>query len=768
MSRPSRPGWATSAAALALAVALAGSPAAAAPEVQARLGAGSIAAGGTVTLEVTVTNPTGGTGDPVFEVPEGLTLLARNRSQSFSWVNGRSTTVVLFQFELGAHAPGEYRVGPIRVRVGSTDYLSEALPLRVTRDAVAPQGARAPAGGAPARLLVEVSPARPYVGQLVQLSMRLVQSREIADSRGYSAPATPGFWSESWGEPVEYPAQSGGRKLFVTERRARLYPLAPGTATIGNASLVVLAAPSLSDPFFLSPRAAAQPVEIRSESVRVVVRPLPPGAPAGFENAVGEFRPAWHLDRGHTAQDQTVTLRLDVRGTGNLPLLHTPPLDLPDFEVFASTVDDSFPPSGEIAPGRRRFQWTLLPRRSGALTLQPPPFAWFDPGARAYRAVAAPTLPLEVLSARPSTAAAEEGAFPRELAREPAEPGAAGARAWVFALAGLLLGAAVRTWRATLGGDALAGERARQREYLRAVGLARGPDFWKAADEAVRWAESRGERVAVLRQDISVARYGGAGAPEDDVRRRLVERVSVCVPPAPARAPWRALAVVLALAALGGWWLGSPRHGDERLAARARAADGQARERRTEAAGAEWRRLWEEGGGGAPLAARLAWASLARGRVGEASAWIVRGRAGEPRSGALAWATERVREAGGLVGAEGAGLPVRSLEWAALAFALALGAALEWPRRAVAVGLLALSVAAAAAGPLQRGAHRRAPLAVVETLTPLAGAGIELDPGQVVRVLARTGARVRVQAGRGVSGEVPAAALREVWPRGRR
>lgn len=757
------------AALVACALAAFATAASAAPSVEARLSAGSVPAGGSVTLTVTVTNPAGGTGDPAFEVPSGLTLLGSDRSQSFSWVNGRSTTKVEFRYEIAASNEGAYRVGPIRVRVGSVDYLSEALPLKVTpagtASAPAPGRGGTARGGAdaPARLVVDMQPAHPYVGQLVQLSMRLVQTSDLADSRGYSAPATPGFWSESWGEPVEYRAQANGRPVAVTERRARLYPLAAGTVAIGPASLVVVQATSVLDPFFLTPRSSAQPVEIRSESLRVAVRPLPPGAPAGFENAVGDLQPSWSLDRGHTAQDQTVTLRLDVRGTGNLPLLHTPSLALPDFEVFASTVDDSFPPAGEIAPGRRSFQWTLLPRRSGALTLRPPGFAWFDPARGEYRSAAAPALPLEVLSATAHAAAGEDGTFPRELARDPAEPGARGARPWVFAIAGLMLGVAIRLWRATVGPDALAGERAKQREFLRAVGLARGPDFWRAADEAARWAEERGERVSVLKQDIAVARYGGTGASEDDVRRRLVERVSVCVPPAPARLPWRVAALALVLAAAGGWWLGAPQHGEARMAARARAADALAREGRTPEAEAEWRRLWDEGGTNASLAARLAWGALSREAVGEAAAWIVRGRAGEARNAALGWAALRVREAGGLVGAEAAGLPVRSLEWAALAFALALAAALEWPRRWLAAALLAAAVAAALGPPLGHRAYRRQPFAVATRVVPLAGAGIELDPGEVVRLTGREGANARVRAGRGVEGLAPADALQPVW-----
>lgn len=734
----------------------------AAPQVEAKLSAGTISAGGTVTMFVIVTNPSGGTGDPAFTVPQGMSLLASDRAQSFSWVNGRSTTVVTFQFELGAENPGDYRIGPIRVRVGSVDYLSDALPLKVTRASATPLTVTAVTSGAPARLVVDVEPQRPYVGQLVQLSMRLVQTSDLADSRAYSAPATPGFWSESWGEPVEYRALVSGRTAGVTERRARLYPLAPGTATIGSASLVVLPAPSSDDPFF-GRGGMARPVEIRSDSVRVAVRPLPGGAPAGFENAVGDFSVSWGLDRGHTSQDEAVTLRLDVRGTGNLPLLHTPPLDLPDFEVFASTVDDSFAPSGEIAPGRRRFQWTLLPRRAGTLELDRPAFAWFDPEPAAWHSAALPPLRIEVLSARPSSASTDESLFPRELSQEPAQPGRRAGLPWAFGVAGLLVGIAARLWRSTLGGDTLASERAKQREYLRAVGLAHGPDFWRAADEAVTWAESRGERVSVLKQDIAIARYGGTGATEGDVRRRLVERIAVCVPAVPARMPKRLLALGLVGLAAACGWLGWPQDGNLRLADRARAADQLARQRKLVSARAEWQRLWDEGGPDAALAARMAWSALPANRVPEAAEWAMRGRAGEARSGALHWVSLRVREAGGLVGAESGEWPVRTLEWAGVAFVFALLAPLGLGRWWNGAALLALAMAAAAAPPLLHQRLLSTPLGVVQALTPLEGAGIDLDPGQVVHIMKREGDRMRVHAGRGAEGVVPAGAIHEVW-----
>ncbi|HEY6866956.1 MAG TPA: hypothetical protein VI792_06850, partial [Candidatus Eisenbacteria bacterium] len=138
------------------------------------------------------------------------------------------------------------------------------------------------------------------------------------------------------------------------------------------------------------------------------------------------------------------------------------------------------------------------------------------------------------------------------------------------------------------------------------------------------------------------------------------------------------------------------------------------------------------------------------------------GDRGEPRDPALRWVWERVREGGGLTGAAAARLPVRSNEWAAAALVLGLLAGALWPRRLGAAIAALLALACASVAPVEgwRAAHRAE--AVVRSATTLGEAGLELEPGQVVRVRARAGARVRVAAGRDVSGWIPAAAVEEV------
>src|SRR5262249_19729767 len=205
------------------------------------------------------------------------------------------------------------------------------------------------AGSQIASLVVTLEPRAPVVGQACRLRVQLVQRGNMAEDSDYQPPATPGFWSESWGDASRFEAREGRRSVLVTERSLRLYPLAPGPATVSPATATVT--PESNGMLDSYVGETGTHMEITSESLHVAVRPLPGGAPAGFDGGVGHFKIAWTADRSHTTQDQAITARLDVRGIGNLPLLRAPAYAPAEFEVFAATVDDSLPPPGALLPG---------------------------------------------------------------------------------------------------------------------------------------------------------------------------------------------------------------------------------------------------------------------------------------------------------------------------------------------------------------------------------------------------------------------------------
>lgn len=765
-SAGNRAGAALGATALAFAALalLAAGVAHAAVEIEARVSRRAFAVGETSTLDVTVRGAVSGIQEPDLGVPPGLELLGSGRTQSFSWVNGRSTSATVFRFEIGANQAGAYTLGPIRVKVGSQYFESPAVELRVTAAATR----LGESGGGAASLLVDVTPEAPYVGQPVLLRVRLVQRTALAEDPQYTPPPTPGFWAERFRDPESYYADEGNRRVLVTETRARLYPLNAGRLTIGPAN-AVLALPTgtpAPDPLrWLGGGVARREVVVRSNPREVRVRPLPPGAPDGFDGAVGDLEASWSADRARTSQDVPFTVRLEVRGAGNLPLVRTPAFDAAGLEVFPASVEDSLGSAGEIGAGRRSFQWTVLAQRAGRLEIPAPRLVWFDPGRGGYVTADLPAVSIDV---GPPLFTGDEGreSFPAAFAPGEWGPGSRRTEPWGWALAGLLLGLGIALLRASAAPPADAPERAAQREWLRSVGLARGRDFWQAADGATVWLAGRGAPVAALRRDIDAARYGGASAADSTaLRPRIVEQLGRALPVTASRWPFRIAAVVLVAAGIATALFLGPHAGEPRDQALARRADGLARGGDVEGARALWRGLWSRGHRAPGLAARLGWAAIGSGEVGAAAAWTLRGEREESRDPAVLWVRERVREGGGLVGAGAARLPVRRIEWGALALLMGMAAGFAWPRRTAALTLAGLAVLFGLAREIETRWIERAPRAVVLAAVPLGESGLQLEPGQVVVELGRDGGQVRIRAAQGLEGSAPDEAVEPVVER---
>ena len=741
----------------------------AAVEVEAHLSASTVDPGGVVSLLVTVTDPNGSVSDPQFYVPPDLDVLGSSRDQQYTTVNGRSVFQVRFRFEIATSQAGHFTLNQIRVMVGGHTYRASDQ-LIVVNSAAPRSKTRAPAKTLPgartagkpnpasvATLVLSIEPTQPVVGQACRLRVQLIQRVGMSEDSQYDPPATPGYWAETWSDLSRYEGREGARTVIVTESALRLYPLAPGPAVITPARGVV----TPSSTGLLDPLASliGTPVRITSESLRVSVRPLPPNAPAGFDGGVGGFDLDWNADRSHTTQDQAITARLDVRGFGNLPLLRAPAYAPSDFELFSTSVEDSLPTPGTLGRGRRSFVWTLLPRRAGHLRVASPSMCWFDPTTSRYVSDTPPSLDLDVLSARAGAEGEDAGGMPAVFRSHPARPG--GRAAWppLSLLGGVLVALAVECWRRSQRPDPFSAERARQREWLRAVGLTRGPDFWRTADEVALWLDRQGQPLLQVREIIAAARFGGRTDREEDVRRILVESLGATMPAPVERWPLQAAAAALAAVGVLVAVMALPRSMSGRLAERAAAADARARTGDLPGAEAEWARLWDEAPGDPALAARLAWSALGRDDVAAATVWTLRGDRREARDPAIAAVAARVRDAGGLVGAPGRALPFRSFEWALFAFLFAAGAGAAWPRRSRA---LALAVAACVAGawwPLETAWRAHQSLAVVRATVPLPPTGVTLDSGQVLRVRGQSQGAVAVHAGSDLEGTLPTSAV---------
>lgn len=239
----------------------------------------------------------------------------------------------------------------------------------------------------------------PFVGQQMIYSVRVYQALDLTEtSLLYETPDFEGFWRVEV-QPIPFAQTSqqvNGRTYSISEIRTALYPTRPGDLTITPANLV------LPETVFRTEQ------RVGSNTVAVKALPLPEGAPTGFGGAVGQFELAATLDRQSVTLGEPVTLRLTLRGTGNVEQLSPPEVPAPQgWQIFAN-------PSSYIASqdngriiGEKVFEWSLIPDQQGSHVLPEISLVYFDPSLLAYRTLNTASTTIEVLPGNADAAASQ-------------------------------------------------------------------------------------------------------------------------------------------------------------------------------------------------------------------------------------------------------------------------------------------------------------------------------------------------------------------------
>jgi hypothetical protein len=102
-------------------------------------------------------------------------------------------------------------------------------------------------------------------------------------------------------------------------------------------------------------------------------------------------------DRTKVKTNDPVILRLSINGAGNLKLIEAPKISFPEgIETSEpSTTNKTSNKDGGIS-GTKLFEYLLIPRAPGKLTLPPIEFSYFDPVANQYKTLTSPATILDV------------------------------------------------------------------------------------------------------------------------------------------------------------------------------------------------------------------------------------------------------------------------------------------------------------------------------------------------------------------------------------
>ena len=391
--------------------------AALAQEIGARafLGASQVGVGRQFVLNVEVSGTQQLDADPVLpDMEDFASFLSAGTSTSFQMVNGRTSVAVTYQYRFQALAEGTFEIAPVSVTVGDQTVQTEPVTLMVSDAPPPPDAGGNPddpgAAITPDDLFLEtrVSSDRAFENEPIVVEYRIFTRVPVQSYAITTLPQATGFWTEELEQPASPQAErvvrNGGEYLTATVRRVVLFPTGPGSKTLDPLSVeaqVRVRERSVFDPFSdIFGRSSLfdqrVPVVVASRPVTIEVVPLPSAdRPRSFAGHVGSLGVSASVDRAAVETNEAVTLTVEYSGTGNLRTLSPPEIDFPDeFEAFPPETSERISEGGGSLQGTRSFEYVLIPRVPGELTIPGVEVAYFDPASRRYGSARSP--PLEV------------------------------------------------------------------------------------------------------------------------------------------------------------------------------------------------------------------------------------------------------------------------------------------------------------------------------------------------------------------------------------
>ncbi|MBW6533594.1 MAG: BatD family protein [Mariniphaga sp.] len=349
------------------------------------------------------------------QLPPGLTsnfdvLMGPSTGQSTSirTINGQTTTEVTYSYTyiLRAKSEGEFEIRPATIEADGKVMESNPLKIQVVPTQSQQQTQRqTPSGGESQGsqsvdlggdnlfLRVVMSKQNVFRGEQIIATVKLYADPNIPIS-GFdevNLPTYEGFFTQDITIPnqINFTREVYNNRIYQVGvlKKTVLFPQQNGTITVNPFSMTLLVQQrvrprSFFDDFFSGVQTVR--TTLTSSAVRVNVKDLPT-QPANYYGGVGNFNVTSELSAEDVTTNDAVTLKLTIRGNGNLRLIRNPELQLPsDFEVYDPRSTENIQVTDNGVSGSKTVEYLFQPRFEGNYTIPSIPFTFFNPATGSY------------------------------------------------------------------------------------------------------------------------------------------------------------------------------------------------------------------------------------------------------------------------------------------------------------------------------------------------------------------------------------------------
>lgn len=241
----------------------------------------------------------------------------------------------------------------------------------------------------------------PFHGQSVPVEIKLYVPRDLA-IEDWGIPEFERVGLTCWRfqpSPMRGQANLLGETYLAVAYPSTLTPTSSGKASIGPAKIRLINAPMVMDGFL---RRVAYEVYVNAPKLDLDVKPLPPGAPEGFNHAVGQFKLRVSTSVRNLQEGEPIPLDITVSGSGNLDSLKPPlPTQQDGWKFYEASSTTRGDERRELS-GSVTFKQFI--RATEPKTAVPPfQLVYFDPVSQSYQTAVSEPIPIQL---KPSPAGA--------------------------------------------------------------------------------------------------------------------------------------------------------------------------------------------------------------------------------------------------------------------------------------------------------------------------------------------------------------------------
>lgn len=341
-------------------------------------------------------------------------LMGPSRSQqSYTQIiNGRQTSSqkVVFTYILSAKKVGTYTIQPATVMVNGKKYQSNPVKIQVVaegRTKVAKEAAKKTTVGKNdvfLRTIVSKSKVREQEAILVSYKLYSLvnlelQNKSMPEFTGFHAQAVESDDVKSW-NVEQY--QGKTYRTVVTDQYV-LFPQQSGTLKIPSVEYDIVAhvanqqaSDDLFESIFNGTSVNYINLKVKAPTQNIEVLPLK-DKPAEFSGGVGSFSITSVLSSKQAVTNDAITLKVEIKGNGNLKLLKTPELTLPkEFETYEPKVNNEIKATASGVSGIKTIEYLFVPRHPGKFSIPAISLSYYDVSAGAYKTITTSAHELEV------------------------------------------------------------------------------------------------------------------------------------------------------------------------------------------------------------------------------------------------------------------------------------------------------------------------------------------------------------------------------------